>query len=154
VALELTTLLRLVLLTAGHLADAFYLVVASAAIHTFIFYKGQAIVHVLLPGPKEEHIIFSYVTAAFALKVKSKNLSLSHGIIINSYLVCRSTSSNLETSDRGHFSPGLGAAARANRAASEIARRVANLAELEFGNQTDFSARQRLEDLFYSQRME
>lgn len=69
VGVDLASLFRLVLLTCGRLSDSFFIAVAGAATHTFLFYKGQSVPHMLLPGPYEEYVIFTYVVVAFSLKV-------------------------------------------------------------------------------------
>lgn len=78
VGVDLASLLRLVLHTCGRLSDSFFIVVAGAATHTFLFYKGQSVPHVLLPGPYEEYLIFTYVIVAFTLKVKYFTVSLAY----------------------------------------------------------------------------
>ena len=69
VGVDIASILQFVLHTCGRLSDTFFMVVAGAATHTFLFYKGQSVPHVLLPGPYEEYLIFTYVIVAFSLKV-------------------------------------------------------------------------------------
>jgi hypothetical protein len=55
----------------GNLANVFFLVVACASFHTFIFYKGQSVVQVLLPSHIQDQLVRGYVISSFSLKVSN-----------------------------------------------------------------------------------
>lgn len=63
------TLLRLCIVSCGNLANTFFIVAFGVSVHTFIFYKWQSVVHLLLPTSDEEDIIRRYIIVAFVLKV-------------------------------------------------------------------------------------
>lgn len=67
-ALDLVSLLRFCLFSCGNLANVFFLVAFCATVHTFIFYKGQNVIHLLLPGSEEETTIQNFIIVAFSLK--------------------------------------------------------------------------------------
>jgi len=67
--IDIQTIINLVLMSCGHLADAFFIVSFAATFYWFIFFKKQAYVHVLLPMKEQERIIRDLMIAAFALKV-------------------------------------------------------------------------------------
>lgn len=69
VAVDLYTLGHLILFTCGYLANVFFLISFCASVIVFVFFKGQSVVHVLLPSPSEEHLLYVYVMVAFFLKV-------------------------------------------------------------------------------------
>jgi meckelin len=69
VGIDHVTLVKLLIFSCGNLANVFFFVMACASFHTFTFYKGQSIVHVLLPSHRQEQLIRSYVISAFSLKV-------------------------------------------------------------------------------------
>jgi hypothetical protein len=55
----------------GNLASVFLFVVACASFHTFIFYKGQSVVQVLLPSHIQDQLVKGYVILSFSLKVSN-----------------------------------------------------------------------------------
>ncbi|KAJ1524437.1 hypothetical protein ONE63_010934 [Megalurothrips usitatus] len=87
VGVDLASLFRLVLLACGRLSDSFFISVAGAATHTFLFYKGQSVPHMLLPGPYEEYLIFTYVIVAFSLKIIEIAHMIWHQISIDIFLM-------------------------------------------------------------------
>ncbi|XP_063221567.1 meckelin isoform X2 [Bacillus rossius redtenbacheri] len=66
--IDLLSLGHVALFSCGHLASAFFCVVACACLHGFIFYKGQSSAHLLLPDAVQERLVASYVVSAFVLK--------------------------------------------------------------------------------------
>lgn len=68
VEVDIETIANLFFISCGHLADAFFIVCFGTALFWFIFFKKQAVVHVLLPDPTQEKIIFDLLVSAFSLK--------------------------------------------------------------------------------------
>lgn len=87
VGVDHASLFRLVLLACGRLSDSFFVTVAGAATHTFLFYKGQSVPHMLLPGPYEEYLISTYVIVAFSLKFVEVACMIWHQISIDIFLM-------------------------------------------------------------------
>jgi meckelin len=69
VGIDHVTLGKLIVFACGNLANVFLFVVACASLHTFTFYKGQSVVHVLLPSHREEQLLRGYTISALFLKV-------------------------------------------------------------------------------------
>ncbi|KAK7873573.1 hypothetical protein R5R35_009277 [Gryllus longicercus] len=69
VGIDLFTIAELALFSCGNLANVFFLVVACASLHTFFFYKGESVIHLLLLSSSNENLIKTYVIVAFALKI-------------------------------------------------------------------------------------
>lgn len=67
--IDLTTLIELCLITAGHLSNIFFTVISVASIYIFVFFKGQAIVELLLPDDNVMYTIKVYTVVSFCLKV-------------------------------------------------------------------------------------
>ena len=72
IGIDLITLAQLLVFACGNLANVFFFVVACASFHTFTFYKGQSVVHVLLPSHRQDVLIRNYIISAFSLKVSQK----------------------------------------------------------------------------------
>lgn len=70
VAVDLLTFIQLCLFACGNLSNVFFLVVSSASLYSFVFYKGQSVVQIILPSQSEDEHIKSYVIIAFTLKVQ------------------------------------------------------------------------------------
>lgn len=71
VGIDHITLGKLIIFACGNLANVFFFVVACASFHTFIFYKGQSVVQVLLPSHKQDQLVRNYVISSFCLKVSN-----------------------------------------------------------------------------------
>jgi cyanate permease len=71
VGIDYITLGKLIVFACGNLANVFFFVVACASFHTFIFYKGQSVVQVLLPSHIQDQLVKSYVISSFCLKVSN-----------------------------------------------------------------------------------
>lgn len=69
VEVDIETIVNLIVISCGHLADAFFIVCFGTALFWFIFFKKQAVVHVLLPDPLQEKLIKDLLISAFALKI-------------------------------------------------------------------------------------
>ncbi|RZF38841.1 hypothetical protein LSTR_LSTR017006 [Laodelphax striatellus] len=66
--IDVMTLAELCLITAGHLSNVFFTVVSGAAVYTFVFYKGQAVVQQLLPESRVMFLVKTYIIIAYCLK--------------------------------------------------------------------------------------
>lgn len=71
VGIDHITLGKLIIFACGNLANVFFFVVACASFHTFIFYKGQSAVQVLLPSHAQDQLVRNYVILSFCLKVSN-----------------------------------------------------------------------------------
>ncbi|CAL8079935.1 unnamed protein product [Orchesella dallaii] len=69
VEVDIETIVNLFITSCGHLADAFFIVCFGTALYWFIFFKKQAVVHVMLPDPLQERLIRDLLISAFALKI-------------------------------------------------------------------------------------
>ncbi|XP_054290013.1 meckelin-like [Macrosteles quadrilineatus] len=67
--IDLLTLCHLCIICAGHLANVFFAVVSLAAVHNFVYYKGQAVAQVLLPSTALDSYVYTYVIVAYSLKL-------------------------------------------------------------------------------------
>jgi hypothetical protein len=70
------TLAKLLAITAGNLANIFFVVVFFTSLYWFIFFKEQNFLHVILPSPKQEREIKRYVISIFSLKVRHQLIAL------------------------------------------------------------------------------
>lgn len=64
-----STVLWFLIFCSGTLGNVFIFVSFCASVHTLVFYKGQAVLHVLLPSETTEENIKIFVIVAFSLKV-------------------------------------------------------------------------------------
>jgi len=69
VAVDLSSLIKLVVATAGNLSYVFLTVIFFACLYWFIFFKQQSYVHVVLPSGEQEAFVQHYLVAAAALKL-------------------------------------------------------------------------------------
>nr|CAD7394278.1 unnamed protein product [Timema cristinae] len=87
IGIDLLSLGQLALFSCGNLANVFFLVVACASIHVLFFYKGQSVVHVLLPSAAQETLIKNYVIAAFSLKIVEVVYMIWHQVSVEIFLI-------------------------------------------------------------------
>lgn len=66
-----STFLWFLIFCCGVLGNVFIFVSFCAGLYTFVFYKGQAVLHVLLPSDANEENVRIFVIVAFCLKVTS-----------------------------------------------------------------------------------
>ncbi|KAK6624732.1 hypothetical protein RUM44_011592 [Polyplax serrata] len=69
VAIDFVTIGQLLIFTCGNLANVFFFIVFCACLNFFIFFKGQSVIHVLLPREDQETVIKLYIIFAFLLKI-------------------------------------------------------------------------------------
>nr|CAD7441633.1 unnamed protein product [Timema bartmani] len=87
IGIDLLSLGQLALFSCGNLANVFFLVVACASVHVLFFYKGQSVVHVLLPSAAQETLIKNYVIAAFSLKIVEVVYMIWHQVSVEIFLI-------------------------------------------------------------------
>ncbi|CAH0381316.1 unnamed protein product [Bemisia tabaci] len=68
VTIDAVTLTELLLISCGHLANMFFVIMTCASLFVLVYYKGQSVTHILLPTSAQEYFIYKYVMAAFLLK--------------------------------------------------------------------------------------
>ena len=69
VAVDFSSLAKMVVATAGNLSYVFLCVIFFSCLYWFIFFKQQSFVHVVLPTGEQEDFIKHYLISAFALKL-------------------------------------------------------------------------------------
>ncbi|XP_046999873.1 meckelin isoform X2 [Schistocerca americana] len=87
VGIDLLSLVQLALFSCGNLANVFFLVAASASVYTFVFYKGQSVVQVLLPAPAHEDLIKNYMISSLVLKVAEITHLIGKQISVDIFLI-------------------------------------------------------------------
>ncbi|KAL1129664.1 hypothetical protein AAG570_012609 [Ranatra chinensis] len=85
--IDIITLVNLVIISCGHLANVFFFVTACSAIHSLIYYKGQIVAYVLLPSPELIYLVETYVITAFPLKVCEVLAMIWHQITVDIFLI-------------------------------------------------------------------
>ena len=69
VAVDFSSLAKMVVATAGNLSYVFLCVIFFSCLYWFVFFKQQSFVHVVLPTGEQEDFIKHYLISAFALKL-------------------------------------------------------------------------------------
>ncbi|XP_075215338.1 meckelin [Lycorma delicatula] len=85
--IDLMTLIELCLITAGHLSNIFFMVISAASIYIFVFYKGQAVVQLLLPEYNVMYTVKVYIIVSFCLKLVEVSRMVWYQICIDIFLV-------------------------------------------------------------------
>ncbi|RZF41616.1 hypothetical protein LSTR_LSTR000330 [Laodelphax striatellus] len=85
--IDVMTLAELCLITAGHLSNVFFTVVSGAAVYTFVFYKGQAVVQQLLPESRVMFLVKTYIIIAYCLKLVEVIRLIWYQICVDIFLV-------------------------------------------------------------------
>lgn len=69
ISIDVFTILRLLVFSCGNLANMFFVIAAGVSVHSFVFYKEQSVVYLLLPNQRIEKLLRDFVIVAFSLKV-------------------------------------------------------------------------------------
>jgi hypothetical protein len=69
-SVDLLTLIRLLILACGPIANAFLLVSGVSGLLTLLLYKGQSVPHTLLPAEEHENLLRDLIFSAACLKVR------------------------------------------------------------------------------------
>ncbi|XP_076061869.1 meckelin [Oratosquilla oratoria] len=67
--IDLRTIVHLLLIECGNLANIFFIVIFFSCFYWTVFFKRQDVIHVFLPSKEQEELLGKYITAAFYLKL-------------------------------------------------------------------------------------
>lgn len=81
--LSITVLLWFLVYAMGAVGNVITFVCISACVYLFIFYKGQTVPYILLPGDANEKRIQIYISVAFSFKVSRITRQLYRILIKN-----------------------------------------------------------------------
>ncbi|KAK9497063.1 hypothetical protein O3M35_004443 [Rhynocoris fuscipes] len=84
---DLVALVRLAIIAAGHLSNVFFVVAIGLAIHSWAYYKYQAVVHVILPSSRLIYLVTVYIIVAFPLKLVEVAVMLWRQSTVDIFLI-------------------------------------------------------------------
>ncbi|XP_014254022.1 meckelin isoform X2 [Cimex lectularius] len=85
--IDLIAVLHVCIIACGHLANVFFFVISITALHAFVYYKWQAVAHVLLPSARLQYLVRTYVIVSFPLKAFEIFVLIWHHVTVDIFLI-------------------------------------------------------------------